>query len=49
MLLITSANLTASGATKNIETGVLIRGGTTSARAVEHIRQLQSAGVLYRL
>lgn len=48
-LLITSANLTASGATKNIEAGVLIRGGTAPERAVEHVRQLQAVGVLNRL
>ncbi|WP_406088481.1 DISARM system phospholipase D-like protein DrmC [Kitasatospora purpeofusca] len=49
ILLVTSANLTASGAAKNMEAGLLIRGGTVPARAVEHIRQLQSAGTLERL
>lgn len=48
-LLVTSANLTASGASKNIEAGILVRGGTSPARAVEHIRRLQMSGELQRL
>ncbi len=45
-LLVSSANLTASGATRNIEAGLLIRGGTAPARAAEHIAELRAAGVL---
>lgn len=48
-LLVTSANLTASGASKNIEAGILVRGGASPARAVEHIRRLQMSGELQRL
>jgi phosphatidylserine/phosphatidylglycerophosphate/cardiolipin synthase-like enzyme len=48
-LLVTSANLTASGASKNIEAGILVRGGTSPARAVEHVRRLQMSGELQRL
>jgi phosphatidylserine/phosphatidylglycerophosphate/cardiolipin synthase-like enzyme len=49
VLLITSANLTQSGVTKNIEAGLLIRGGTVPVRAAEHIDALRSAGILTRL
>jgi phosphatidylserine/phosphatidylglycerophosphate/cardiolipin synthase-like enzyme len=45
-LLISSANLTQSGATRNIEAGLLIRGGSAPRRAAEHIAELQAAGVL---
>jgi phosphatidylserine/phosphatidylglycerophosphate/cardiolipin synthase-like enzyme len=48
-LLVTSANLTASGIGKNIEAGLLVRGGTAPQRASEHIRALQSSGTLARL
>jgi phosphatidylserine/phosphatidylglycerophosphate/cardiolipin synthase-like enzyme len=48
-LLVTSANLTASGISQNIEAGLLVRGGTAPQRAAEHLRSLQSAGVLTRL
>lgn len=48
-LLITSANLTASGIGKSIEAGLLVSGGTAPRRAAEHIRALQSGGVLARL
>lgn len=45
-LLVSSANLTASGVDRNIEAGLLIRGGTAPQRAAEHIAELQSRGVL---
>ncbi len=48
-LLITSANLTQSGVTKNIEAGLLIRGGTAPRRAAEHIDALRASGDLVRL
>lgn len=37
LLFLGSANLTASGATRNIEAGVLVRGGTAPQRAAEHV------------
>jgi phosphatidylserine/phosphatidylglycerophosphate/cardiolipin synthase-like enzyme len=49
VLLISSANLTASGVTKNIEAGLLIRGGTAPIRAAEHIDALRASGDLVRL
>jgi phosphatidylserine/phosphatidylglycerophosphate/cardiolipin synthase-like enzyme len=48
-LLITSANLTQSGAAKNIEAGLLIRGGTAPQRAAEHVDALRASGDLARL
>jgi phosphatidylserine/phosphatidylglycerophosphate/cardiolipin synthase-like enzyme len=48
-LLITSANLTQSGISKNIEAGLLVRGGPAPSRAAEHIRELQSLGTLERM
>ena len=49
VLLVSSANLTQSGIGKNIEAGLLVRGGTAPARAAEHIRAFQSSGALERL
>jgi phosphatidylserine/phosphatidylglycerophosphate/cardiolipin synthase-like enzyme len=49
VLLVTSANLTQSGVAKNIEAGLLIRGGTAPARAAEHVDALRSSGKLTRL
>jgi phosphatidylserine/phosphatidylglycerophosphate/cardiolipin synthase-like enzyme len=49
VLLVTSANLTQSGIGKNIEAGLLIRGGPAPIRATEHIRELQVAGALERM
>lgn len=49
VLLVSSANLTQSGTQKNIEAGILIRGGTAPARAAEHILELRSRDVLQRL
>lgn len=48
-LFSTSANLTASGVGKNIEAGLLVRGGAEPRRAAEHVAALQSGGVLQRL
>ena len=49
VLLVTSANLTQSGVAKNIEAGLLIRGGTAPVRAAEHVDALRSSGTLTRL
>jgi phosphatidylserine/phosphatidylglycerophosphate/cardiolipin synthase-like enzyme len=49
VLLITSANLTQSGVGKNIEAGLLIRGGTVPQRAAEHVEALRASGDLTRL
>jgi phosphatidylserine/phosphatidylglycerophosphate/cardiolipin synthase-like enzyme len=49
VLLVTSANLTQSGVGKNIEAGLLVRGGTVPGRAAEHIEELQATGTLVRL
>jgi phosphatidylserine/phosphatidylglycerophosphate/cardiolipin synthase-like enzyme len=49
VLFVSSANLTQSGIGKNIEAGLLIRGGPAPARASEHVRQLQASGTLERL
>jgi phosphatidylserine/phosphatidylglycerophosphate/cardiolipin synthase-like enzyme len=48
-LLVSSANLTQSGVGKNIEAGLLIRGGTAPIRAAEHVAELKGRGVLVRL
>jgi phosphatidylserine/phosphatidylglycerophosphate/cardiolipin synthase-like enzyme len=48
VLFLTSANLTAAGAERNIEAGVLIRGGTVPRRMAEHIGELQRRGILER-
>jgi phosphatidylserine/phosphatidylglycerophosphate/cardiolipin synthase-like enzyme len=49
VLFVTSANLTQSGIGKNVEAGLLVRGGLAPIRAVEHVRQLQTTGALQRL
>jgi phosphatidylserine/phosphatidylglycerophosphate/cardiolipin synthase-like enzyme len=49
VLLVSSANLTASGVTKNIEAGLLITGGAAPVRAAEHITALRASGDLIRL
>jgi phosphatidylserine/phosphatidylglycerophosphate/cardiolipin synthase-like enzyme len=49
ILLVTSANLTQSGVAKNIEAGLLIRGGTAPLRAAEHVDALRASGDLARL
>ena len=48
-LLVSSANLTQSGVVKNIEAGLLVRGGSAPRRAAEHVAALRAAGVLERL
>ncbi|WP_214319663.1 DISARM system phospholipase D-like protein DrmC [Nonomuraea sediminis] len=48
-LLVSSANLTQSGVTSNIEAGLLVRGGAAPQRAAEHITALRDRGVLERL
>jgi phosphatidylserine/phosphatidylglycerophosphate/cardiolipin synthase-like enzyme len=49
VLLVSSANLTQSGVEKNIEAGVLVRGGSAPARAAEHVMERKSKGVLAQL
>ncbi|WP_055481539.1 DISARM system phospholipase D-like protein DrmC [Sphaerimonospora mesophila] len=49
LLLVSSANLTQSGVTRNIEAGLLVRGGTAPRRAAEHVARLRARGVLRRL
>lgn len=49
VLFVSSANLTQSGADRNMEAGLLVRGGTAPQRAAEHIAELCSRGVLARL
>jgi phosphatidylserine/phosphatidylglycerophosphate/cardiolipin synthase-like enzyme len=49
VLFVSSANLTQSGIGKNIEAGLLVRGGPAPARAAEHVQQLQACGALDRL
>lgn len=46
LLLVSSANLTQSGVTGNIEAGLLIRGGTAPARAAEHLTDLRARAIL---
>lgn len=48
-LLVSSANLTQSGAGSNIEAGLLVRGGSAPERVTEHIEELRAQGVLTRL
>lgn len=49
VLLVSSANLTQSGITRNIEAGLLVYGGSAPLRAAEHIAELRAKGVLERL
>jgi hypothetical protein len=48
-LFVTSANLTQSGVGKNIEAGLLVRGGAAPARAAEYVDALRASGDLIRL
>lgn len=48
-VLVSSVNLTESGVDRNIEAGVLITGGDTAARFVDHFHRLFAAGILQRL
>jgi phosphatidylserine/phosphatidylglycerophosphate/cardiolipin synthase-like enzyme len=49
VLFVSSANLTQSGVAKNIEAGLLVRGGTAPLRAAEHVDALRASGALARL
>ena len=49
VLVVTSANLTQAGVAKNIEAGLLIRGGTAPVRAAEHVDALRASVHLTRL
>jgi phosphatidylserine/phosphatidylglycerophosphate/cardiolipin synthase-like enzyme len=49
VLFVSSANLTQSGVAKNIEAGLLVRGGTAPLRAAEHVDALRASGALTRL
>ncbi|MFG1873912.1 DISARM system phospholipase D-like protein DrmC [Sphaerisporangium sp. NPDC049003] len=49
VLLVSSANLTQSGVGRNIEAGLLVRGGTAPGRAAEHVAALRAKGLLERL
>lgn len=49
ILLVSSANLTQSGVARNIEAGLLVRGGVAPRRAAEHIAELKATNVLLRL
>lgn len=48
VLFLGSANLTESAARRNIEAGVLVRGGDAPQRAAEHIAELQRRGCCNR-
>ncbi|MGD9525535.1 MAG: DISARM system phospholipase D-like protein DrmC [Pseudonocardia sp.] len=48
-LLVSSANLTQSGADTNMEAGLLVRGGPAPRRAAEHLDRLVAHGTLARL
>jgi hypothetical protein len=49
ILLVSRANLTQSGVSKKIEAGLLVRGGSPSVRAAEHVDALRQSGRLTRL
>ncbi|WP_067968389.1 DISARM system phospholipase D-like protein DrmC [Nocardiopsis trehalosi] len=46
VLLVSSANLTQSGVSDNIEAGLLVRGGEAPRRIAEHVAELRARGVL---
>lgn len=48
-LLVSSANLTQSGVSTNMEAGLLVRGGAAPRRVAEHVAELRSRGVLERI
>ncbi|SFD73265.1 DISARM system phospholipase D-like protein DrmC [Streptomyces aidingensis] len=48
VLFLSSANLTAAGAERNVEAGILLKGGPMPGRMADHIRELQRRGVLVR-
>lgn len=49
VLLVSSANLTQSGVARNIEAGLLVRGGEAPRRVAEHIAELRARKVLVPL
>ncbi|NMN97829.1 DISARM system phospholipase D-like protein DrmC [Antrihabitans stalactiti] len=49
LLFVSSANLTQSGVEKNVEAGLLVRGGNAPARAAEHVDALRISGILVPL
>lgn len=49
VLLVSSANLTQSGVAKNIEAGLLVRGGTSPRRVADHVDALRASKVLMPL
>lgn len=49
VLFVSSANLTHAEVAKNLEAGLLVRGGTAPKRAAEHIAELKATGVLVPL
>lgn len=49
LLWLGSANLTESGVRRNLEAGLLVRGGPAPRRVAEHVRDLQRRGILERL
>ncbi|MEV6699974.1 DISARM system phospholipase D-like protein DrmC [Streptomyces sp. NPDC051453] len=49
VLFLGSANLTEAAARRNMEAGVLVRGGEAPQRAAEHIVELQRLGILQPL
>jgi phosphatidylserine/phosphatidylglycerophosphate/cardiolipin synthase-like enzyme len=46
VLLVSSANLTQSGVSTNMEAGLLVRGGSAPQRVAEHVDELRTRGVL---
>lgn len=49
VLLVTSANFTASGLEHNVEAGLLVTGGLAPAQTAAHLRELVESGVLERI
>jgi phosphatidylserine/phosphatidylglycerophosphate/cardiolipin synthase-like enzyme len=48
-LLVTSANFTTSGLERNLEAGLLVKGGSAPKRAAEHLKALVQSGHLTRI
>ncbi|GAA2138808.1 DISARM system phospholipase D-like protein DrmC [Glycomyces algeriensis] len=48
-LLVTSANFTTSGLERNLEAGLLVKGGSAPKRAAEHLKALVRSGHLTRI
>jgi phosphatidylserine/phosphatidylglycerophosphate/cardiolipin synthase-like enzyme len=49
LAFVTSANLTGSGITQNLECGLLVRGGRVPGRLADHVATLVTAGVFQSL